>query len=475
MASSSGKPRDRTEPRPEPVSDGFGAINNLPRVAGPIPGPKSRQIFEDEQCHIAPGRQRISLLAGLALDHGEGATLTDVDGNVYVDFVAGIGVASLGHAHPALVNAFARQAGRLMVGTFATAERAEAFRLLTEIAPPNLTRAHFYSGGAEAVEAALRLARSATKKHEAVSFWGGFHGKTAGVMGLIGDESKHGYGPLAGGQYLVPYADCYRCPFKLTYPSCGLYCVDFARQQIRNSSAGAIAAIVVEPMQGTAGNVIPPDDWLPAVKSVAQEFDALLIADEMITGFGRTGRMWGIEHSGVEADIVTAGKGMGAGFPVSAVLMGEQISHAEPFAKPSASSSSYGGNPLAAVAVAETIKAIRDEKLVENSRSVGAMLLGRMLQLKEKYEFVGDVRGRGLLLGLDLVRDNTTRRQLSRQVMEIIFKEALKRGLLVMGYFPRVRINPPLVITERQAEAGAEILDEVFSYVRDQVDWRSGD
>jgi 4-aminobutyrate aminotransferase-like enzyme len=185
--------------------------------------------------------------------------------------------------------------------------------------------------------------------------------------------------------------------------------------------------------------------------------------------------MWGIEHSGVETDIVTVGKGMGAGFPVSAVLMSEQISHAEPFAKPSASSSSYGGNPLAAVAVAETIKTIQQEKLVENSRRVGALLLGRMLQLKEKYEFVGDVRGRGLLLGLDLVRDNATRVGLSRRVTEVIFKEALRRGLLVMGYFPRVRINPPLVITEHQAEAGVEILDQVFSYVRDHVDWRSGD
>jgi 4-aminobutyrate aminotransferase / (S)-3-amino-2-methylpropionate transaminase / 5-aminovalerate transaminase len=473
MALNSDKLHGGDEPQSE--SDGSGATNKLPRVVGAIPGPKSRQIFEAEQCHMAPGRQRISLLAGLALDHGEGATLTDADGNVYVDFVAGIGVASLGHAHPALVNALTRQAGRLMVGTFATAERAEAFRLLTQIAPPSLTRAHFYSGGAEAVEAALRLAHSVTKKHEVVGFWGGFHGKTAGVMGLIGDESKHGYGPLAGGQYLVPYADCYRCPFKLTYPSCGLHCVDFARRQIRNSSAGAIAAIVAEPMQGTAGNVIPPDDWLSAVKSLAREFDALLIADEMITGFGRTGRMWGVEHSGVEADIMTAGKGMGGGFPVSAVLMNEQISHAEPFAKPSASSSSYGGNPLAAVAVAETIKTIRRENLVENSRDIGAMMLGRMLQLKEKYEFVGDVRGRGLLLGLDLVRDNGTRRELSRPVMEIIFKEALRRGLLVMGYFPRIRINPPLVITEPQAEAGIEILDEVFSYVRDHVDWRSGD
>lgn len=475
MASPSHEIPDATEPQAEPVSNGLAAENKMPRVAGPVPGPNSRQIFEAEQSHIAPGRQRISLLAGVALDHGEGATLTDADGNVYLDFVAGIGVASLGHAHPALVSALARQAGRLMVGTFATAERAEAFRLLTEIAPPNLTRAHLYSGGAEAVEAALRLARSVTKKHEVVSFWGGFHGKTAGVMGLIGDESKHGYGPLAAGQYLVPYADCYRCPFKLKHPSCGLYCVDFARQQIRNSSTGAIAAIVVEPMQGTAGNVIPPDDWLPAVKSLAHEFEAMLIADEMITGFGRTGRMWGIEHSGVEVDIITAGKGMGAGFPVSAVLMGEEISHAQPFSKPSASSSSYGGNPLAAVAVAQTIKTIRQEKLVENAHRVGAMMLGRMLQLKEKYEFVGDARGLGLLLGLDLVRNNTTRRELSRQVMEIIFQEALRRGLLVMGYFPRVRINPPLVVTERQAEAGVEILDEVFAYVRDHVDWRSGD
>jgi 4-aminobutyrate aminotransferase-like enzyme len=306
-----------------------------------------------------------------------------------------------------------------------------------------------------------------------VSFWGAFHGKTGGVLGLIGDEFKHGYGPLAVGQYLIPYADCYRCPFKLSYPSCGLHCVDFARQQIRNSSTGAIAAIVAEPMQGTAGNVIPPDDWLPAIKSLAREFDALLVADEMISGFGRTGRMWGVEHSGTEADVITAGKGMGGGFPVSAVLMNEQHSHAEPFAKPSASSSSYGGNPLAAVAVAQTIKTIQQENLVENSHRIGAMFLSRMLQLKEKYEFVGDVRARGLLIGLDLVRDNATRHELSRPVMEIIFKEALRRGLLMMGYFPRVRINPPLVITSRQAEAGIEILDEVFAYVRDHVDWRS--
>jgi 4-aminobutyrate aminotransferase/(S)-3-amino-2-methylpropionate transaminase len=444
----------------------------LPKIKTAIPGPKSREVFADEERHVAPGRQRISQLAGVAFDHGDGATLTDVDGNVYVDFFAGVAVASLGHGHPGLAQALSRQAARLIVGTFATPERAEAFRLLSEIAPAGLKRAHLYSGGAEAVEAALRLARSRTKKHEVVGFWGGFHGKTAGVLGLIGDESKQGYGPLEGGRYQVPYADCYRCPFKLEYPSCGLYCVDFARKQIKASSSGAIAAILAEPMQGTAGNVIPPDDWMPAIKDVASENGAMLIADEMITGFGRTGKMWGVEHSGVKPDIVTVGKGMGSGFPVSGVLMGEELSKAEPFAKPSASSSSYGGNPLAAVALAETIKTIQRDDLVGNSREVGAFLLGRLLEFTEKFEFVGDVRGRGLLIGMDLVRDRKTREPLARKVTELIFLESLKRGLVTMSYFPRVRINPPLVITRTQAEAGAAILDEVFTHVRDHVDWR---
>jgi len=444
----------------------------LPRVITEIPGPRSREIFAEETRYIAPGRQRISSLAGVTFERGDGATLTDSDGNVYVDFFAGVAVASLGHGHPALAQALAHQASRLMVGTFATPERAEAFKLLSEAAPGNLKRAHLYSGGAEAVEAALRLARSATKKHEVLGFWGGFHGKTSGVIGLIGDEFKQGYGPLPGGNYLVPYADCYRCPFKLEYPECGMFCVEFAAKQLKNSSAGALAAVIVEPIQGTAGNVVPPDDYLPALKELARQNDALLIADEMITGFGRTGKWWGVEHSGVEPDIMTVGKGMGSGFPVSGVLMSEELGKAEPFSKPSASSSSYGGNPLAAVAVAETIKAIHREKLVENSRRVGALLLKRMLELQEKYEFIGDVRGRGLLIGIDLVRDRKGKEMLSRRITETIFKQALKRGLVSMSYFPRVRINPPLVITEQQAEAGAAIIDEVFAYVRDHLDWR---
>jgi 4-aminobutyrate aminotransferase-like enzyme len=446
--------------------------SKLPSIKTSVPGPHSRALFETEERYLAPGRQRISSLAGVAFDHGDGATLTDVDGNVYLDFFAGVAVASLGHGHPGMSKALAEQASRLMVGTFATPERAESFKALAEAAPAPLERFHLYSGGAEAVEAALRAARSYTGKHEVVGFWGGFHGKTGGVIGLIGDESKQGYGPLPGGQHLVPYADCYRCPFKLEYPQCGMFCVEFAREQIKNSSAGAIAAVLVEPFQGTAGNVIPPDEFLPAVKEIARENGAVLIADEMITGFARTGKMWGVDHTGVRPDIMTVGKGMGSGFPVSGVLMTQAVAQAKPFAKPSASSSSYGGNPLAAVAVGQTLRAIREEQLVENSREVGAALLARLQALKEKFEFVGDVRGRGLMIGIDLVRDRRTKEELSRRVSEIIFKEALRRGLLIMGYFPRIRINPPLVITQAQAEAGAAILEEVFTHVRDRVDWR---
>jgi 4-aminobutyrate aminotransferase / (S)-3-amino-2-methylpropionate transaminase / 5-aminovalerate transaminase len=446
--------------------------SKVPSITTAVPGPRSRALFEKEERYLAPGRQRISSLAGVAFDHGDGATLTDVDGNVYVDFFAGVAVASLGHGHPAMSRALSEQAARLMVGTFATPERAESFKALADAAPPPLKRFHLYSGGAEAVEAALRAARSYTGKHEVVGFWGGFHGKTGGVLGLIGDESKQGYGPLPGGQHLVPYADCYRCPFKLEYPGCGMFCVEFARKQIKNSSAGAIAAVLVEPFQGTAGNVIPPDEFLPAVKEIARENDAVLVADEMITGFARTGKMWGVEHTGVRPDIMTVGKGMGSGFPVSGVLMTEEVAQAKPFSKPSASSSSYGGNPLAATAVGQTLRAIQEEHLVENSRRVGAALLERLQALKEKFEFVGDVRGRGLMIGIDLVRDRRTKEELSRRVTEVIFKEALKRGLLIMGYFPRIRINPPLVITEEQAEAGAAILEEVFAHVRDHLDWR---
>jgi 4-aminobutyrate aminotransferase/(S)-3-amino-2-methylpropionate transaminase len=433
------------------------------------PGSKSQQTFHEEQEVIAPGQQRIALLSELALASGHGATVTDLDGNTYIDFFAGVAVASLGHAHPRYVTALEAQLRRISVGSFTTENRLRLLRLIAALAPGNLGRTQLFSGGAEAVEAAFRLAMSYTGRHEVVGFWGGFHGKTAGVMGLIGDESKHGWGPLPGGRHSVPYADCYRCPFKLTYPGCAMACVDFARESIKRTTTGAVAAIIVEPVQGTAGNVVPPPEFLPAVQGIAHDIGALLIADEMITGFGRTGRWFGCDHTGVVPDVMTIGKGMGSGFPISGLISTDTIVAAKPFSRPSASSSSYGGNPLAATAALATIETIVEEGLVEHAARIGARMLERLRAMQEKYAFLGDVRGTGLLIGLDLVRDRATKEPLQRAITERIFMEALRRGLLMMGYFPRIRLNPPLTITTEQADAGLAILDEAFAAVASEV------
>ncbi|MEA2625926.1 MAG: 4-aminobutyrate aminotransferase / (S)-3-amino-2-methylpropionate transaminase / 5-aminovalerate [Candidatus Binatota bacterium] len=427
------------------------------------PGSESRRIFAEEQCHVAPGLQRIALLSQLTLTSGSGATVNDADGNRYVDFFAGVAVASLGHSHPRWVAAMEAQIRTLAVGSFTTKNRLEFLKRLAEVTPRGLRRAQLYSGGAEGVEAAIRLAKSYTGKYEVVGFWGGFHGKTAGVMGLIGDSSKHGWGPLPGGRFLTPYADCYRCPLKLEYPSCGLACAELARETVKRSTSGAVAAFLIEPMQGTAGNVIPPPEFLPAIREIAHEAGALLIADEMITGCGRTGTMFAVEHTGTIPDVMTLGKGMASGFPVAAVVSTDEIVQAEPFSKPSASSSSYGGNPLAAAAALATLETILDEGLVERSRALGAEMLARLKAMQERHEMIGDVRGSGLLIGLDLVKDRKTKEPIDRETNEWIFLECLRRGLLLMGYQPRVRINPPLTITREEMNEGLDVLDEVLA------------
>jgi 4-aminobutyrate aminotransferase-like enzyme len=432
---------------------------------GPVPGPRSRALHAEEARYVAPGLQRVAELSELTISEGHGCRLVDADGNEYLDFFAGVAVASLGHSHPRYLSALRGQLDRVVVGSFTSEVRLALFKLLAELMPGELGRTQLYSGGAEAVEAALRLAKAYTKKHEVVGFWGGFHGKTGGVIGLIGDAWKQGWGPLPGGTHLVPYADCYRCPFALSYPSCGMACLDFIRRQIATATAGAVAAVIVEPMQGTAGNVVPPPEFLPGVQEIARENGALLIADEMITGFGRTGAMFGCDHTGTEPDVMTIGKGFGNGFPVTGLVSTDEIVAAHPFSRPSASSSSYGGNPLAASAALATLETIVDERLAENAAAVGKVLLGELLRLQEKYEIIGDVRGVGLLIGMDLVKDRRTKEPLSAEVGEEIFRAALRRGLLLMGYFSRVRINPPLVLSEDEAREGVAILDEVFAEI----------
>ncbi len=358
-------------------------------------GPRSRQIFEREQRHVAPGLQSFALYSGLAMARGQGCTLTDVDGNTYIDFIAGIGVGSVGHCHPHYVESLKRQIEQLTFGSFTTEARAKLLELLASLTPDGLTRIQFFSGGAEAVEAALRLAKAA----------------------------------------------------------------------IKYQTGGEISAIIVEPIQGTAGNVVPPPGYLTALQAIAREHEALLIADEMLTGFGRTGLMWGCDHDRVIPDIMTVGKGIGGGFPLSGVISTQPLTGHKPWSNPSASSSSYGGNPLAAAAGLATLEIFLKEDLVRNSERVGKIMLSRLEALKEKYRCVGEVRGKGLMLGIELVRDRATKEPLGKDVTRAFYQECLRRGLLAMTYSPSIRINPPLIITEDTALAGLAILDEALGAV----------
>jgi len=445
-----------------------------PLLRTAIPGPKSKALRAREDAHMAPGLQGYAVMAGIVVDAARGSAVSDVDGNQFLDFIGGINVNALGHSHPRLVAEVSRQVAAVSVGSFTSPARVELVERLAAKPPAKgVHRLQLYSGGAEAVESALRLAKSHTGKYEFVSFWGGFHGKTMGALSLMGSTFKDKLGPMVPGSHQVPYADCYRCPLKLQYPSCGIACAELARQHAKVATAGEIAAFIIEPMQGTAGNVIPPREFLPAIKSVAKDVDALFIADEMITGLGRTGKTWGVEHSGVEPDIVTLGKAFGGGFPLSGVLTTDEISQAKPWSIPSGSSSSYGGNPLGAAAGAEALRIIEEEQLTENARLVGATMLDLLLPFVDRYPFVGFVDGAGLFLRLELVKDKQTKQPLSRPVTERIFHECVRRGLLTMAYSASVRLQPALTLDEATARTGVDLLAEVFDQVDAEGWWKA--
>lgn len=444
-----------------------------PKQVTAIPGPKSKEIFAREQKNLAPGLQGFALMAEVAMEKGRGSWLTDVDGNEYVDFIGGIGVNGLGHSHPRYVKALTEQMEKLSVGSFTTEARAKLVNKVAEHAPGKIDQLQLYSGGAEAVESAMRLAKSYTGKWEFLSFWGGFHGKTLGVMGLLGDGQKSKYGPFAPGCHSLPaYPDCYRCPLKMKPESCGFACVELFEKSARTQTTGAVAAVIVEPCQGTAGNIVPPPGWLKAVKEVTKRLGALLICDEMITGFGRTGSFFVSKDFEVEPDIITVGKSFGGGFPVSGVLAPSEIARAEPWSKPSGSSSSYGGNPLAAVAALTTIQIIEDEKLCENSRIMGERLLGHFRRFKEKFPFVGEVRGKGLFLGIELVKDRTTKEPLDEARMKKFYADGVRRGFLAMTYKATMRFQPALTIDAEAIDTGAGILEELFTEMAEKGDWK---
>jgi 4-aminobutyrate aminotransferase/4-aminobutyrate aminotransferase/(S)-3-amino-2-methylpropionate transaminase len=414
----------------------------------------STRHWAAEQDVIGPGLQAVMLWSQLCVESAEGALLQDMDGNEIIDFQGAGGVNSIGHADPRMRAALTDELARAPVGAFGSHARLAMAEALVRIAPPELNRFQLYSGGTEAVEAALRLAKSVTGKHEFLSFWGAFHGKTLGSLALTAG-ARVKLGPLPPGYLSAPYANCYRCPLKLRYPSCGLACVDLARDTIRQQSTGALAAIVVEPVQGRSGNVVPPPGYLAALSSLAREFDALLVCDEMMTGFGRTGAPFGFTHDEVVPDIVTVGKGMGGGYPVTGVLASARTMAATPFSEPSASSSSFGAFPLACRAVATTIDAIVDDHLADHAALLGAELLRELRPLVDESPLVGDVRGLGLAIGIELVEDG---RPAGTALIRAVFLELLRAGVLVMVGGSSLRLYPPLNVGPELAHEAVEVI-----------------
>src|SRR3954469_3855546 len=435
-----------------------------PHVETAIPGPRSQAIVAKEQQHLAPGLQGFALTSGIAVDRAAGSVIEDADGNRFVDLIGGIGVNSLGHCHPAYREALHAQIDKATVGSFTSQVRADLISEVAEVAPKGVDRLQLYSSGAEAVESAFRLAKNATGKFEVAGFWGGFHGKTMGTLAVNGAGNQRTYGPVPPG-HVLPYANCYRCPLGLAYPSCDVACADLARKQLEHQTTGSLAAVIVEPMQGTAGNVIPPPEFVARMQTMAKDHGALFIADEMITGFGRTGRWFASERSGVIPDIITIGKAFGSGFPISGVIAKSEIAQAKPWANPSGSSSSYGGNPLGAAAALASIRTLQKENVLHNVREVGKAMLEELRTWPDRLRWVGDVRGEGLFLGVELVVDRQTKEPLPKKVCDEIFQDGLRRGLLAMSYTHAIRLQPALTIDRETALTGLSLLRESIESV----------
>ena len=411
---------------------------------------------------MGPGISEAVAWAGLVIDRAEGTRLTDIEGNSYLDLMGGAGVNLIGHSHPAYIAAMTEQLNAWQIGAHASRARLDALLGLAALLPAGLDRVQLYSSGAEAVESAIRVAKSATGKFEILSFWGGFHGRTAAALAATGG-ARTGLGPAMPGVHTTPYANCYRCPLKTTYPGCGLACVDHARDSLREQSSGSLAAILVEPVQGRSGNVVPPPGYLTALHELAAEHDALLICDESMTGLGRTGTALASQHDDVTPDIAILGKGLGNGYPVSAVAAPAALMEAGPYGKPSASSSSYGGFPLACAAVSAVTRTVREQHLADRAATLGATLLDRLRDLIPTTGIVGEIRGQGLAIGIELVADQTNRKPLPKDHLRKVFTDLLDHGVLVMTGGSTLRLYPPLTATADELDQAADALAKVLA------------
>jgi len=436
-----------------------------PCVKTSIPGEKAKKIIALDDKYM----MTVTKASPLAIRSAKGIVLEDVDGNIFYDFTSGVGVVNTGHCHPKIVKAIQDQTAQLMhfAGTDYYYEvQSLLVEKLANIAPGNQQKKVFFTNsGTESVEAALKLARFYSKRPQFLAFMGAFHGRTMGSLSLTCSKSLHrkGFQPSMPGVVHIPYAYCYRCPYHLQYPNCDLFCVKYLeetyfRQMIDPTE---IAAIFVEPIQGEGGYIVPPKEFIQSLKRICEKHGILYVSDEVQAGFGRTGKFFAIENYDVVPDIITCAKGMGSGIPIGCIILDAKLDY--PYS--GAHSNTYGGNAVCCASTLATIDVLVNDGVMNNAKVVGEYLHQKLLDLKEKHTLIGDVRGIGLMQGIELVKDRNTKEH-AKAERDRFIEEMLKMGLVCIGCgVSSVRFIPPLIITKQEIDVAVEIMDKALSMV----------
>jgi len=435
---------------------------DYPKIVVTPPGPKARELVRKDEQFISPSYGRFY---PLVVESGRGCIVKDVDGNEFIDFNSGLVCLAVGHNHPKVVAAIKNQCDRFLHYSntdFFYREVVDVAEKLAQITPGGPEKkVYFGNSGAEAIEAAVKLAKWHSRRQLFIGFTGAFHGRTIGALSFTASKptQKRYFFPLMPGVTHVPYAYCYRCAYKLTYPECHYWCVDFIDEQVLQKYVPPedTAAIIFESIQGEGGYVVPPPEYFQRIKKLADKYGLLLIDDEVQSGMGRTGKWFAIEHWGVEPDILCTSKALASGLPLGATIAKAKImdwvagSHA----------STFGGNPLSCVAASAVIDVVKEEKLLDNANKQGAHIMKRLGELKEQCEIVGDVRGKGLMIGMEIVEDKESKKAAPQKVTEIMMR-SWKRGITVISCgASTIRIAPPLIITRDLVDSALDIVEDV--------------
>jgi 4-aminobutyrate aminotransferase len=436
-----------------------------PEIRTPLPGPRAQEFIRLDATYVSPSYTRVY---PLVVDRAAGLWVQDLDGNRFLDFTAGIAVNATGHCHPKVVDAIKAQADQLlhMSGTdFYYTAQIRLAQKLASLAPREETqRVYFGNSGAEAVEAAFKLARWHTKRELNLAFFGAFHGRTMGALSLTASKTiqKKNYNPLVPGITHIPYAYCYRCAYNLTYPECHLFCVRWVEDTLFRTTVPPeeVAAIFVEPIQGEGGYVVPPPEFHREFSAIARKYGILYVADEVQSGMGRTGKMFAMEHFGVAPDIVALAKGIASGLPLGAMMAPARIMDWEA----GSHASTFGGNPLACQAALATIDLLEDS-LMANAGRQGERLMEGLRRMQGRFECMGDVRGKGLMVGVELVKDRE-RKTPAADWRGRIIQRAFEKGLLILGCGQNsIRFCPALTVNADEIDVCLSIFEECIQEV----------